>query len=64
MGKGGSIDEMKLYLQERILYLQSSSWTPEVRVIVETDAFRAFRIANPASKPEVAKPIPGVGKGF
>ena len=61
MGKGATIGEMQLYIQERILHLQSSSWTPEVRVIVETDAFRAYRLqANPAKeKPEVL-----AGKGF
>ena len=35
-----------------------------MRLIVEADAFRTFRISNPANKPEVAPPIRGAGKGF
>ena len=33
-------------------------------LIVETDAFRALRLSQPAKKPEFGGPIPGKGKGF
>ncbi len=42
------------------------AWLEDGKLIVETDAFRALRLSEPAKKPEpqLGQPIPGKGKGF